>query len=142
MSLRGAVSGIGFFALCCCAASAAYCGNDAPGPGKAAAVGTLGAQQLAQVVPGRSTKAQIRSLLGTPWRIVQFNDCGEAMDDQADETWEYRGRGPNGDYRIHIEFDDRGIAHLVAKIPDRTPGGKATAAKLAPAKKSAGGMTM
>ena len=31
-----------------------------------------------------------------------------------------------------IEFDDGGIAHLVAKIPDQVSGGKGTTAKIAP----------
>ncbi len=71
-------------------------------------------------------------MLGAPWRVVQFNDCGMAMDDQADETWEYRGADPSGGYRLHVEFADTGLVHLVAKIPDSTPGGAATIAKVAP----------
>jgi hypothetical protein len=54
----------------------------------------LGPQALAQIVPGHSTKAELSALLGALGRIVQFNDCGEAMAGQADETWEYRGVGP------------------------------------------------
>jgi hypothetical protein len=81
-----------------------------------------------KIIPGRSTKADVKTLLGEPWRVVQFNDCGMAMDDQADETWEYRGADPDT-YRLHIEFDDAGIVHLVAQIPDATPGGGAVAAK-------------
>jgi hypothetical protein len=71
-------------------------------------------------------------MLGTPWRIEQFNDCGMAMDNQADEIWEYRSNEANGTYRIHIEFDDRGVVYLTAKIPDRSRRGKATTAKTAP----------
>jgi hypothetical protein len=96
---------------------------------------------IANIVPGRSSKADVRSLLGAPWRILQFNDCGMAMDDQADETWEYRGTDASGGYRIHVEFGDNGDVHLIAKIPDATPGGKATAATIAPAP-SKGGMSM
>ncbi len=140
MSIKWFLPGAGF-ALCCLSASAAYCGNDIPGPGKASTIGVISEQKLAEIIPGQSIKTQVRSLLGMPWRIVQFNDCGQAMDDQADETWEYRGQDPNGTYRVHIEFDDQGVAHLVAKIPDKTTGGKATAAKIAPAK-SAQGMSM
>lgn len=71
-----------------------------------AASGSAEASRLAiaQIVPGKSTKADIESLLGAPWRVVQFNDCGMAMDDQADETWEYRGADQDGNYRLHIEF--------------------------------------
>lgn len=69
---------------------------------------------LAAVVPGQTTKAQVRALLGAPSRIVQFDDCGDAMPDEALETWEYPGAGA----RIHVEFDDHGTVHLIAKIPD------------------------
>lgn len=111
--------------------SIAYCGTDAPANG-------LSLQGIATIVPAKSTKAEIKSLFGEPWRIVQFNDCGEAMDDQADETWEYGADGPNGAYRIHVEFNDQGIVHLIAKIPDKTIGGKATTAKAAPETPSKG----
>jgi len=96
---------------------------------------------IANIVPGRSSKADVQSLLGAPWRILQFNDCGMAMDDQADETWEYRGTDGSGGYRIHVEFGDNGHVHLIAKIPDASPGGKATAATTAPAP-SKDGMSM
>jgi hypothetical protein len=89
-------------------------------------------QAFATITPGHTTKAELQLLLGVPWRVVQFNDCGEAMDDQADETWEYRGGGTNGAYRVHVEFDDHGIVHLIAKIPNNSPGGKGTTAKTAP----------
>jgi hypothetical protein len=88
--------------------------------------------EIAKIVPGQSTKADVRALFGAPWRTVQFNDCGMAMDDQADETWEYRGAGPSGGFRLHIEFGDNDVVHLIAKIPDDMPGGAATRAKLAP----------
>ena len=58
---------------------------------------------------------------------------GMAMDDEADETWEYRGTDASGGYRIHVEFGDNGDVHLIAKIPNATSGGKATAARIAPA---------
>jgi hypothetical protein len=80
----------------------------------------LGPQALAQIVPGHSTKAELSALLGAPWRIVQFDDCGQAMAGQADETWEYRGSSPNGAYRLHVEFDEHGIVHLIAEIPDNS----------------------
>lgn len=98
-------------------------------------------QAIAHIVPGQSTKAEIESLLGAPWRVVQFNDCGMAMDDQSDETWEYRGADDNGNYRLHVEFGDNGVVHLIAKIPDSAAGGKATDAKVAPPQ-AAKGMSM
>ena len=108
-------------------ATPAYCAADAPSPAS-----VINPQIVAQVAPGKSTKSDIRALFGEPWRVVQFNDCGEAMDDQADETWEYRGRDSGGPYRLHIEFSDNGTVHLIAQIPDNSPGGKGTAAKFAP----------
>jgi hypothetical protein len=128
-------------ALFSVAACPAYCGTDAAKSENAGTAGVVTAQQIARLVPGRSTKAEIQSSLGAPWRVVQFNDCGEAMGDQADETWEYRGADANGGYRLHVEFDDHDTVHLLAKIPDKIPGGKATAAKIAPAE-PAKGMSM
>jgi outer membrane protein assembly factor BamE (lipoprotein component of BamABCDE complex) len=98
---------------------------------------TISAAKLAQVKPGTSTKNDVQSLLGVPWRILQFNDCGMSMPGQADETWDYRGRNAKGTYRVHIEFDDHDVASLVAKIPDRATGNKGTRARIAP-----GGMKM
>jgi len=74
----------------------------------------------------------VRKLLGEPWRVVQFNDCGMAMENQADETWDYRGKDASGAYKLHIEFDDRDVAHLVAKIPEGAAGGNGTHAAIAP----------
>lgn len=88
-------------------------------------------QPLTQIVPGKSTKSDVTSLFGKPWRVVQFNDCGMAMDDQADETWEYRGADSNGAFRIHIEFGDDSVVHLIAKIADHSAGGGATKAEVA-----------
>ena len=117
------------------APGAAYCADDAP---PAAA---LSAQSVTKVIPGRTGKSAVTALFGKPWRVVQFNDCGEAMDGQADETWEYRGRDANGSYRLHIEFNDDGTVHLIAKIPDNSPGGQDTVAKFAPSA-SMPGMSM
>jgi hypothetical protein len=55
-----------------------------------------------------------------------------SMPGQADETWDYRGKDTHGAFRLHIEFDDHGVADLVAKIPEHVAGGKGTAAKVAP----------
>jgi hypothetical protein len=93
---------------------------------------SIGAQALAQIVPGRTTKAQLEALLGAPWRVVQFNDCGEAMAGQGDETWEYRGRSPDGTFRLHVEFDGHGTVHLIAEIPDKSGGRGAIAIVVPP----------
>jgi len=132
--MAGVVCGAGL-AICCFSIPGFTAPGDAPSDDSAAAAAVRGAElnrKLPEIVPGKSTKAQVQSLLGIPWRIVQFNDCGEAMDHQSDETWDYRGKDSSGTYRVHIEFDDHDIAHLVAKIPDRVAGGKGTAAKIAP----------
>jgi outer membrane protein assembly factor BamE (lipoprotein component of BamABCDE complex) len=100
--------------------------------GNSDGIGLVSERRLAEVIPGKSTKAQVESLLGKPWRVVQFNDCGHALPGQSDETWDYRGKDASGSYRVHIEFDDAGLAHLVAKIPDQVNGGKGTTAKIAP----------
>lgn len=118
------LAGAGFIAL---APLTGFCAGNAPAAG-----GAINAQSLAKVVPGQTAKADVSALFGKPWRVVQFNDCGEAMDDQADETWEYRGRDAGGPYRLHIEFSDNGTVHLIAKIPDNSPGGEGTTAKVAP----------
>ncbi|HWZ62711.1 MAG TPA: hypothetical protein VNX02_06805 [Steroidobacteraceae bacterium] len=93
---------------------------------------TAGTHRASDITPGVTTKAQVHAQLGTPWRIVQFNDCGMAMPGQEDETWEYRGSDGKGTFRLHVEFDDNGVARLVARIPDSVPGGKGTAARAVP----------
>ena len=107
-----------------------------------AASPTPSATALGKIVPGESSKADIKTLLGEPWRVVQFNDCGEAMDGQDDETWEYRGTDAGGGFRLHVEFNDHGMVHLLAKIPDDAPGGAGTAAKVEVGGSSMGGMSM
>jgi outer membrane protein assembly factor BamE (lipoprotein component of BamABCDE complex) len=120
MQMKSIVLGAG---LCFVAASAARAGPHG---------GSISDATTARVTPGVSTKAQVQSLLGAPWRVVQFNDCGKPMPGQADETWDYRGKDADGAYRLHIEFDDRGVTNLVAKIPEHVAGGKGTAARTAP----------
>ena len=89
---------------------------------------------VAAVLPGKSTKVQVESTLGKPYRIVQFTDCGHstAMPGQTDETWDYRGRDAQGAYHVHIEFGDNGVATLISKIPDETTDAKGYAARTAP----------
>jgi outer membrane protein assembly factor BamE (lipoprotein component of BamABCDE complex) len=101
-----------------------------PAVGTGAQTRPVSGIKLAQITPGKTTKAQVQALLGKPWRVVQFNDCGHALANQSDETWDYRGSDAAGSYRVHIEFTDAGVAHLVAKIPENSPRG--TIAKTAP----------
>jgi hypothetical protein len=106
--------------------------------GTPSATSRISSTAIAKIVPGHSTKADVKTLFGAPWRVVQFNDCGQAMDDQADEIWEYRGTDANGPFRLHIEFGDNAAVHLIAKIPDNSPNGKGTVAKFAPSSPSSG----
>jgi hypothetical protein len=84
----------------------------------------FGAKTLAEIVPGRTTKAQVAALLGEPWRTVASDP-----DESEPEIWEYRGKDASGLYRIHIEFDDRGTASLIVKVSDRTHSARARVAK-------------
>ena len=119
-------------ALCLLGSTAARCEDGWAKVIPPPSTDTISAAKLAKVQPGTSTKTEVQSLLGAPWRILQFNDCGMSMPGQADETWDYRGRNAKGTYRVHIEFDDGNVARLVAKIPDHVVGTKGTRAVTAP----------
>lgn len=110
------------FALCFCPLSAALAA-EATAAKPAADASSIDPQVLAKVVPGIS-KAQVTSLLGAPWRTVQYND----LDEVENELWEYRGKDSQGTYRVHIEFNRQGIVLIVGKIPDKNAGGKGTPA--------------
>jgi hypothetical protein len=79
-------------------------------------------QRLAKVVPG-ITKARVKSLLGEPWRTIQYND----LDKIENEIWEYRGKDAQGEYRIHIEFNREDMVVIVGKIPEHAPMGSGAA---------------
>jgi hypothetical protein len=100
----------------------AFPDDDVSNPGSGSASGVIGgpqlAQKLAKIIPGRTSKAQVKSLLGAPWRIVQYND----RDAPEDEIWEYRGIDLHDTYRIHIEFDHHDVVRVMARIPDRARG--------------------
>jgi outer membrane protein assembly factor BamE (lipoprotein component of BamABCDE complex) len=109
--------------LCLCPLSAAYAAEDAKSPA-AAPLQSIDPQVLAKIVPGIS-KSQVKSLLGDPWRTVQYND----LDEIENEFWEYRGQDSHGAYRVHIEFDQHETVVIVGKIPDKVAAGKGTPAK-------------
>jgi hypothetical protein len=96
-------------------ASAAAAAGSTPAKARprAGAARSIDPALLAKVVTGIS-KAQVKSLLGDPWRTVQYNDL-EAVEN---EIWEYRGKDAQGTYRVHIEFDPQGSVVVVGKIPD------------------------
>jgi FAD/FMN-containing dehydrogenase len=110
-------------AVCLWPPSLSLAAGDAKPPA-ASPVQAIDAQVLAKVVPGIS-KAQVKSLLGDPWRTVQYNDEEEI----ENEFWEYRGKDSHGTYRVHIEFDQHDTVVIVGKIPDKVAGGKGTPAK-------------
>ena len=119
-----------FTALCSLALVTAQAVSPTPSPAGSLTQQQIGA--LGKIVPGQSSRADVAALLGEPWRVVQFNDCGEAMDGQDDETWEYRGADADGGFRLHVEFNEHGMVHLFAKMPDAAPGGAGTAATVEP----------
>jgi hypothetical protein len=126
MSLSAPACGVALvlaLAACLCAPRPSMAAEDAKPP-SAAPVQAIDPQVLAKVVPGIS-KTQVKSLLGDPWRTVQYNDEEEI----ENEFWEYRGKDSHGTYRVHIEFDQHDTVLIVGKIPDKVAGGKGTPAK-------------
>jgi hypothetical protein len=121
----------GGLAICCSSIPGFTAASDAPSAGSAAAAVVSGAEldrKLPEIVPGKSTKAQVVALLGHPWRTVQYND----LDEIEDEIWEYRGSDAQGSFRVHIEFDRRDVVHIVGKIPDKGLGSDRSPARSAP----------
>jgi outer membrane protein assembly factor BamE (lipoprotein component of BamABCDE complex) len=109
--------------VCLCPLRLSLAAEDAKPPATTP-LQAIDAQVLAKVVPGIS-KAQVKLLLGDPWRTVQYNDEEEI----ENEFWEYRGKDSHGTYRVHIEFDKHDTVVIVGKIPDKVAGGKGTPAK-------------
>jgi outer membrane protein assembly factor BamE (lipoprotein component of BamABCDE complex) len=103
--------------------SAAAVAGDATKPERSATQ-SIDPQTLENLKKGMS-KSKVKSLLGEPWRTVQYND----LDDIENEFWEYRGKDDQGPFRVHIEFDKQGSVVLVAKIPERTSEAKGTPPK-------------
>jgi hypothetical protein len=125
-SLGALVPALAFaFAACLCTPRSSAAAEQAKAP-SAAPLQAIDPQVLAKVVPGIS-KTQVKSLLGDPWRTVQYNDLDE--NESENEFWEYRGKDSHGTYRVHIEFDQHDTVLIVGKIPDKVAGGKGTPAK-------------
>ena len=112
------------FAAGLCPPRLGVAAEDAKPPPAGRSAQAIDPQVLAKVVPGIS-KSQVKSLLGDPWRTVQYNDEEEI----ENEIWEYRGKDAQGPYRVHIEFDRHDTVVIVGKIPDKVAGGKGTPAK-------------
>ncbi|MFZ3266270.1 MAG: outer membrane protein assembly factor BamE [Terriglobales bacterium] len=73
---------------------------------------------VAKIKVGSTTREQIKDLLGPPYRMTNYADCSP-MDYQ--EFWEYVGHDQNGIFKIHIEFDDDGIARIIGKDTKKGP---------------------
>ena len=70
-------------------------------------------------IKARMSMAQIRGLLGTPWRITDWDDDA---DSDIGEMFEYRGQDTVGTYKFHIEFDKHGRVVVAAKVRDAAGG--------------------
>jgi outer membrane protein assembly factor BamE (lipoprotein component of BamABCDE complex) len=75
-------------------------------------------ENVAKIKVGSSTREQIKELLGTPVRMTNYGDCNPV---DYQEIWEYLGHDANGIFKIHIEFDESGIARIVAKDAKKGP---------------------
>ena len=125
-------------ALCCLAASTAYHASDKSHVGQvwgataddSAYNHDYSDATLAKVMPGKTTKAEVETLLGQPWRTTNYGEVGEdEPGHEPPEVWEWRGRdSQNGLYRVHIEFNPKGIVTNVGKVPEKTGTGPARVA--------------
>jgi len=111
--------------------------NAEAGPGPAAIPDRSGYDRdysdasLAQVIPGKTTQAEVETLLGQPWRTTNFAKIGEGDPRDEPEVWEWRGQDAQNDpYRVHIEFNQHGVVTNVAKIGESA--GTAPARVVAP----------
>jgi hypothetical protein len=79
---------------------------------------------------GSATRAEVAKLLGRPWRSVHYGDCNAV---EYQELWEYWGHDVTGSFKITIEFDDAGIARVIART---VPTGAIVVLAAAPAPES------
>jgi len=117
-------------ALCCLAVSTAYYVSDEANPRQVwgATLDESGYNHdysdatLAKVIPGKTTKPEVQTLLGQPWRTTNYGEVGEdEPGHEPPEVWEWRGKdSQNGLYRVHIEFNPQGIVLNIAKVPEKT----------------------
>jgi hypothetical protein len=104
--------------LLCASASVDGARADPGNSPTAPSVGFVTGHKYARLKIGVSTQTDVRSLLGPPWRTIQYND----LDERENEIWEYRGTDSRGSYRLHIEFDRHAIVQVLAKVPDNPTG--------------------
>jgi len=71
-------------------------------------------RQALKIEIGTATPADVRKLLGTPWRSNNDADCDET---QYSRVWEYSSKDLKGEYfRIHVAFGKDGKVSMVARI--------------------------
>ena len=76
-------------------------------------------QTLSKLVPGETSQAQVRELLGPPLRVTRF-------DRMQRDVWEYRRyENPTDERQVAVQFSDDGVVRevLVLKDYNREPCG-------------------
>src|SRR5207244_9405727 len=86
--------------------------SDAPGSAPAASR-ELRMDLVTKISIGSATRAGVAKLLGRPWRTVHYGDCNTV---EYQELWEYWGHDVTGSFKITIEFNEEGMAGVVARI--------------------------
>jgi len=82
-------------------------------PGSAPAVSReLRTDLVTKIRIGSATRDGVAKLLGRPWRTVHYGDCNAV---EYQELWEYWGHDVSGSFKLTIEFDDAGIARVIAR---------------------------
>ncbi|PYT79523.1 MAG: hypothetical protein DMG41_38555 [Acidobacteria bacterium] len=100
-------------------------------PGSAPAVSReLRTDLVTKIRIGSATRDGVAKLLGRPWRTVHYGDCNAV---EYQELWEYWGHDVTGSFKITIEFDDAGIARVIART---VPTGAIVVLAAAPAPQS------
>lgn len=112
--MKTRVAWMAFIPALLCAFSAAAAPPQAGTP----AAGDVLLANVAKIKVGEMSGAQIKDLLGAPFRTTNDGDCNPV---DYQEKWEYLGRDANGLFKIHIEFDDAGIARIIALDSKKGP---------------------
>jgi hypothetical protein len=94
--------------------------SDAPKPATPATTATheLTMDMVAKIKVGTATGAQLKELLGAPFRTTNYGDCNPV---DYQEIWEYLGRDAGGTFKITVWFDEANIARIVARTPAKGP---------------------
>ena len=75
---------------------------------------TLTEQNMRNLVPGVTTMAQVREIIGPPWRTSRF-------DRQQRDVWEYTMFNiTQWDYFLDVQFSDDGVVREVMMVKDYT----------------------